>query len=47
MIVELLRTVSWSNASHPTGVVKPVYEIQPFLLTAKVVSSKGHIFKNL
>ena len=23
-----LRTVSWSNDSHPTGVVKPVYRIQ-------------------
>ena len=25
-IADRLRTVSWSNSSHPTGVVKPVYE---------------------
>ena len=25
-IANRLRTVSWSNSSHPTGVVKPVYE---------------------
>ena len=25
-IADRLRTVSWSNNSHPTGVVKPVYE---------------------
>ena len=33
----LLRTVSWSNDNHPTGVVKPVYGIPTFLLTAKAV----------
>ena len=26
-IVNRLGTVSWSNESHPTGVVKPVYRI--------------------
>ena len=43
-IVDRLRTVSWSNNSHLTGVVKPVYEIIkpvyeiPFSpLTAKAV----------
>ena len=25
-IADRIRTVSWSNSSHPTGVVKPVYE---------------------
>ena len=25
-IADRLRTVSWSNSSHHTGVVKPVYE---------------------
>ena len=25
-IADRLRTVSWSNSSHPTGVVKPAYE---------------------
>ena len=32
-----LRMVSWSNDSHPTGVVKPVYEIPTFPLTAKAL----------
>ena len=36
-IADRLRTVSWSNRSHPTGVVKPVYERSTFPLTAKVV----------
>ena len=34
MIKDRLKTVSWSNDSHPTGVVKPVYGIP---LTAKAV----------
>ena len=29
-ISERLRTVSWSNGSYPTGVVKPVYGIPTF-----------------
>ena len=29
-----LRSVSWSNSSHPIGVVKPVYEHSTFPLTA-------------
>ena len=33
-IKERLRTVSWSNNIHPTGVVKPVYERSTFPLTA-------------
>ena len=45
-IAERLRTVSWGNDSHPTGVVKPVYGIPTFPLTAKAVQSKGHTFKN-
>ena len=32
-----LRTVSWSNNSHPKGVVKPVYGIPTFPLTTKAV----------
>ena len=35
-IADRLRTVNWSNSSHPTGVVKPVYERSTFPLTAKV-----------
>ena len=29
-IADRLRTVSWSNNSHPTGVVKPFYERSVF-----------------
>ena len=36
-IADRLRTFSWGNDSHPTGVVKPVYGIPTFPLTAKVV----------
>ena len=30
-IADRLRTVSWSNNSHPTGVVKPFYERSIYL----------------
>ena len=46
-IADRLRTVSWSNNSHPTGVVKPVYGYPTFPLTTKAMKSKGHAFKNL
>ena len=36
-IADRLGTVSWSNSSHPTGVVKPVYERSTFPLTATAV----------
>ena len=36
-IADRLRTVSWGNNSHPAGVVKPVYGIPTFPLTAKAV----------
>ena len=36
-ITQRLRTVSWSNDSQPTGVVKQVYGIPTFPLTAKVM----------
>ena len=36
-IADQLRTVSWSNNSHPAGVVKPVYGYPTFPLTAKAV----------
>ena len=36
-IADRLRTVSWGNDSHPAGVVKPVYGIPTFPLTAKAV----------
>ena len=32
-----LKTISWGNDSHPTGVFKPVYGIPTFPLTAKAV----------
>ena len=36
-IADRLRTVSLGSDSHPTGVVKPVYGIPTFPLTAKAV----------
>ena len=36
-IADRLRTVSWSNSSHLTGEVKPVYERSTFPLTATAV----------
>ena len=36
-IADRLRTVSWSNNSQPTGVVKEVYGYSTFLLTTKAV----------
>ena len=36
-IADRLRTVSWSNSSHPTGVVKVVYERSTFPLIATAV----------
>ena len=45
-VADQLRTVSWSNYSHPTGVVNLVYG-QTFPLPAEAVLSKGHTFKKL
>ena len=42
-IADQLRTVSWSNNSHPTGVVKPVYGYPSFPLATKVVYKRTHI----
>ena len=36
-IADRLKTVSWSNNSHPTGVVKPIYERSTLPLTATAV----------
>ena len=36
-IADRLRTVSWSNNNHPTGVVEPVYGYPTFQLTTKAV----------
>ena len=36
-IADQLRTISWSNSSRPTGVIKPVYERSTFPLTATAV----------
>ena len=44
---ERLRTVSWTNYSYQTGVVKLVCGHPTFPLTAKDVQSKGNTFKNL
>ena len=40
-------TVSWSNDSHTAGVVKPVYGIPTFQVTANAVLSRGHTLSNL
>ena len=40
-IADQLRTVSWSINSHPTDVVKLVYGIKTFPLSAYVMLSKG------
>ena len=37
MNADRLRTVSWRNDGHPTGVVKPAYGIPTVPLTAKAV----------
>ena len=36
-IADRHKTVSWSNSSHSTGMVKPVYERSTFPLTATAV----------
>ena len=36
-ISDRLRTVSWGNYSHPTGVIKPINEIPTLQLTTTVV----------
>ena len=46
-IADGLRTVSWSNDSYPTGVVKRVNGIPTFPLIAKALQSKGHTLTNL
>ena len=38
-IVDRLRIVSWSNYSHPTGVVKPVSDSPTFSLTTRAVQA--------
>ena len=45
-IADRLRTVSWSNSSHPTGVVKPVYNALN-LPTNRNSRAIKHTFKNL
>ena len=45
-ITQRLRTVSWSNYSHTTGVVNQ-FTSPTFPLPATAVFSKGHTFKKL
>ena len=40
-----LGAVTWSNGSYPTNVVKSVYGIQTFLLTAKLCYQKDKHLK--
>ena len=46
-IADRFTTVNWSSDSYPAGMVKPVYGIQTFTLTARTLLTKGHTFKNL
>ena len=46
-IADRLRTVSWDNSSHPSGVVKPVYGRSTFQLTATAVFSEGHTLNKI
>ena len=39
-IVDRLRTVSWSNISHPTGMVKPFTGSQPSHYPRKLCNQK-------
>ena len=44
-IADRLRTVSWSNDSYSTGVVKTVYGIQTFQLTMDATWDSGEDYK--
>ena len=46
-IADRLWTVSWSNYSHPAGMVKPFYGRPTFPLAATAMQSKEHTFKNV
>ena len=46
-IASRLRSVGWGNGNHLAGAVTPIYGVPTFLLTAKTMESKGHIFKNV
>ena len=46
-ITDRLRTVRWSDNSHPTGVVNLRIKGPSFLLPVIAVQSKGQTFKNL
>ena len=43
VIADRLRTASWSNRNHPTGLVKPVYGYPGSLLTANAMYSYNAI----
>ena len=45
-VADRLKTVSWSNYGHPTGVVNR-FTGQTFPLPLTAVLSKGHTFKKL
>ena len=45
-IAERLESASWSNDSHPTGLLKQAYGISTFQLTCITVLSR-HTFKKL
>ena len=45
-IADRLRTVNSSDCFHSNGVVKPIYGISNFTLTAKDVKSNKHYYKS-
>ena len=45
--VDQLRTVTWTNDSHPTGVVKSIYGYPTSTLNGKPMQAKGHTFKKV
>ena len=46
VVVDRIRTVSWSNYGHPTGVVNLVYGLN-LPTPATAVQSKGHTFQKI
>ena len=42
-VADRLRTVNWSNSSHPIGVVKPVYERSTLTTRSRVSFISGKV----
>ena len=44
-ITDRLRTVSWTNHRHPTGVANQLKGSQPLHYLQQPYNQKGHVFK--